>query len=232
MTTLDRRTVWSVRLGTLVLRVLAATWRIQVHGRVPARERASRGEPAVILSLWHGQMLPILLAHRGEPATVLVSEHRDGEIIAQILQTFGFSAARGSTSRGGSRALLALVKLVRDGHDIAITPDGPRGPSRRMAPGVLLIAFRTGSAIVPLVAHAERVWRLRSWDAFEIPKPFARVTVLYGTPRTVSAESAREVADLLPEYEAMMRDAQEECVALHGGGARSQPSPASVASTR
>ena len=213
--TLKWRTRWSIRAGTILLRVLAATWRITVHGRTPARERVARGEGAIVLCLWHGQMLPLLCAHRGEPATVLVSEHRDGEIIAQILYTFGFSAARGSSSRGGSRALLELVQLARAGHDLAITPDGPRGPRRKMAPGVLAIAQRTGAKIIPLVAKVDRVWRLRSWDAFEIPKPFARVTVLYDTPVAVQAASARDAAGQVPQYEAIMEAAEARCAALH-----------------
>jgi len=213
--TLDWRTRWSIRAGTLLLRTLAATWRISVHGRTPARERVARGDGAIVLCLWHGQMLPLLCAHRGEPATALVSEHRDGEIIAQILQTLGFSAARGSTSRGGSRALLELVQLARAGHDLAITPDGPRGPRRKMALGVLLISQRTGAKIIPLVAQVDRAWRLRSWDAFEIPKPFARVTVLYDTPVAVQAASAREAAEQLPQYEAIMEAALARCAELH-----------------
>jgi len=214
-TPLDWRTRTLIWLGTGFLRVVAATWRTTVYGRTPSRERQRRGDPAVILSLWHGQMLPILCAHRGEPCTVLVSEHRDGEIIARILAAFGFSAARGSSSRGGSRALLQLVQLVSAGNDIAITPDGPRGPRQKMAPGVLLIAQRTGSPIVPLVAHADRVWRVRSWDAFEIPKPFARVSVLYDEPIHVKAASAREAAERVPEYEAIMSTAMARCAAHH-----------------
>lgn len=214
---LDRRTRWSIRLGTLVLKTLAATWRIRVVGRTPQQERASRGESAVVLCLWHGQMLPILCAHRGQPCTVLVSEHRDGEIIARILAAFGFSAARGSSTRGGSRALLQLAQLVRDGHDIAITPDGPRGPRRTMAPGALLIAQRTGSPLVPLVAQASSAWRLRSWDAFEIPKPFARVTVLYDAPRTIVADSARDAAAQAEAFGEVMAEALVRCAALHDG---------------
>jgi lysophospholipid acyltransferase (LPLAT)-like uncharacterized protein len=214
---LNRRTRWSIRLGTLVLSALAATWRIRVVGRVPQRERVTRGESAVVLCLWHGQMLPILCAHRGEPCTVLVSEHRDGEIIARILAAFGFSAARGSTSRGGSRALLQLVQRVRDGYDIAITPDGPRGPRRTMAPGALLIAQRSGAPLVPLVAHASSVWRLRTWDAFEIPKPFARVTVLYDAPRIIAADTARDAAGQAASFERVMTEALARCVALHHG---------------
>lgn len=222
---LDWRTRWSIRLGTLLLRALAGTWRIQVHGRTPSASRQAAGESAIILSLWHGQMLPILCAHRGEPCTVLVSEHRDGEIIARILAAFGFSAARGSSSRGGSRALLELVQLVRAGHDIAITPDGPRGPRRSMAPGALLIAQRAGAPIIPLVAHADRKWCLRTWDAFEIPMPFARVTVLYDEPREVQADSAREAAEQAPAFEAMMTHALARCVALHAGDTRNAASP-------
>ncbi len=218
--TLDWRTRWSIRLGTLLVRALAATWRTTIHGRTPARDRQARGEGAIILCLWHGQMLPLLCAHRGEPATVLVSEHRDGEIIARILAAFKFSAARGSSSRGGSRALLELAQLVRAGNDIAITPDGPRGPRRQLAPGVLLIAQRTGAAVIPLVAHADRVWRLRSWDAFEIPKPFARITVLYDTPVNVSAPSARDAAAQTQGYEALMAAAMSRCMALHAERAR------------
>jgi lysophospholipid acyltransferase (LPLAT)-like uncharacterized protein len=212
---LDRRTRWSIRVGTFVLKALAATWRIRVVGRTPQAVRAARGEPAVVLCLWHGQMLPILCAHRGQPCTVLVSEHRDGEIIARILAAFGFSAARGSTTRGGSRALLQLVQRVRDGDDIAITPDGPRGPRRTMAPGALLIAQRTGSPLVPLVAQASSAWRLRSWDAFEIPKPFARVTVLYDEPRPIVADSARDAAAQADAFGAIMAEALARCAVLH-----------------
>lgn len=215
---LDWRTRASISAGTMLLRLLAATWRTTVHGRTRSSERAARGENAIVLCLWHGQMLPILCAHRGEPATVLVSEHRDGEIIARILRAFGFSAVRGSSSRGGSRALLELVQQVRAGNDIAITPDGPRGPRRKMAPGVLLIAQRASARIIPLVAHSSRAWKLRSWDAFEIPKPFARVTVLYDTPVVVNADSARDAAEQVQEYEAVMSAALARCEAIHNAG--------------
>jgi lysophospholipid acyltransferase (LPLAT)-like uncharacterized protein len=113
--------------------------------------------------------------------------------------------------------LLELAQLLRAGHDIAITPDGPRGPRRRMAPGVLLVAHRTGAAIIPLVAQVDRVWRLRSWDAFEIPKPFARITVLYDTPVHVTAASARDAAAQAEAYEAVMDAAMQRCLALHQG---------------
>jgi lysophospholipid acyltransferase (LPLAT)-like uncharacterized protein len=222
----DARTRWLIRVGGWVLRGLARTWRVQVHGRVPWTERQARGEGAVVLMLWHGQMLPILVAHRGQPCRVLVSEHRDGEIIAQVLAAFGFGAVRGSTSRGGTRALLQLARVVQEGHDIAITPDGPRGPSRSVAPGALLIAQRTGAPLVPLVALASRAWRLRSWDAFEIPKPFARVTVLYDTPLHLSAGSAREAAAQGERVASAMAAAMTRCAWWHTGAPTSSRDPA------
>ena len=211
---LDARTRWSIRLGALLLRALASTWRISVHGRRPHRERMRRGEGAVVLSLWHGQMLPILVAHRGEPCRVLVSEHRDGEIITQILASFGFSAERGSSTRGGLRALIGLVQRVRAGDDIAVTPDGPRGPRHSIAPGVALIAQKTNAPIVPLVAHCSRYWQLKSWDAFEIPKPFARVTVLYDQP-VAATDSVESTSAAL---QGAMANALVRCEALARGG--------------
>lgn len=209
LVSLDARTRWSIRLGTMVLRALAATWRISVHGRDPHQARMLRGDGAVILSLWHGQMLPILVAHRGQPCRVLVSEHRDGEIITQILASFGFSAERGSTTRGGLRALIGLVQRVRAGDDIAVTPDGPRGPRHHVAPGVAVIAQKTGAPIVPLVSHSNRRWQLSSWDAFEIPKPFARVTVLYDQPVHATDDVERTV-DILRDAMATARDRCEQ----------------------
>lgn len=195
---LDWRTRVAIVLGGALLRLLGWTWRVQVHGRDALHARAHT-DPRVLYTLWHGQMLPVLYAHR-VPTAVMISEHRDGEIIARIVAMFGASAFRGSSSRGGARALLEGVKLLRTGTDVAITPDGPRGPLHSYAPGALLLAYRAGVAICPIVAHVDRAWRLRSWDRFEIPKPFARVTVLYGTPTFVTASDAREAATHTTEF--------------------------------
>ncbi len=192
----------AIRVGGWLLSCLGRTWRVQVLGREALLARTA-GDARVVLTLWHGQMLPILWVHR-QPTGVLISEHRDGEIIARIVSRFGFFGVRGSTSRGGARALLECVQVLRQGADVAITPDGPRGPRHSFAAGALVVAFRAGASVVPIVAHVDRAWRLRSWDAFEIPKPFARVIVRYGAPRTVRADSVREVAALAPAFAATM----------------------------
>lgn len=190
---LDLRTRIAIRLGTWMLRLLGATWRVRVYGRQALLDR-SASDPRVVVTLWHGQMLPVVWAHR-QPTAVMISEHRDGEIIARIIGQLGFSAIRGSTSRGGARVLLEAVQVLKSGTDVAITPDGPRGPRHSFAPGALLLGFRAGASLIPIVAHVDRKWQLKSWDGFEIPKPFARVTVVYGTPVRMKADSARAVAE-------------------------------------
>jgi lysophospholipid acyltransferase (LPLAT)-like uncharacterized protein len=209
---LNARRRIAIRVGGWLLSCLGRTWRVRVVGREALLTR-SAGDARVVLTLWHGQMLPILWVHR-QPTGVLISEHRDGEIIARIVSRFGFFGVRGSTSRGGARALLECVQVLRQGADIAITPDGPRGPRHSFAAGALVVAFRAGASVVPIVAHVDRAWRLRSWDAFEIPKPFARVTVRYGVPRTVRADSVREVTALAPAYAAAMQQEMAQVALL------------------
>jgi lysophospholipid acyltransferase (LPLAT)-like uncharacterized protein len=157
-----------------------------------AYHAAHAGGRPVVMTLWHGEMLPLLYYHRHRQIAVMVSEHGDGEIIARILSAFGFRLVRGSTSRGAARALISVNRELEAGFDVGITPDGPRGPSHSVAPGALLAAHRSGALILPLAASASAFWRLGSWDGFMIPKPFARVTIGYGEPLMVEAPSSRD----------------------------------------
>jgi lysophospholipid acyltransferase (LPLAT)-like uncharacterized protein len=170
--------------------MIARTWRFRtVNSEGYAAERAARR--SVVMVLWHGEMLPLLYYHRNRGIAVLVSEHGDGEIIARILRDFGFRLIRGSTSRGAARALIAVDRELREGVDVGITPDGPRGPRHSVAPGALLAAHRAGAKLIPLAARASAFWQLGSWDRFMIPKPFARITIAYGDPTPVIADSSR-----------------------------------------
>ena len=189
--------------GASAIRALASTWRYRTVGEdIPAGLR-SRKEP-ILFTLWHGQMLPLLWFHRNQGVAVLVSEHSDGEIIARILEWMGYALIRGSTSRGAGRALIGLTRTLKDGNDVAITPDGPRGPRHKFAPGAVVAANRAGVPIVPAVAHVERCWQLSSWDGFVIPKPFARITIAYGPATRVHAQTPREAADEAPRLEELM----------------------------
>jgi lysophospholipid acyltransferase (LPLAT)-like uncharacterized protein len=208
----------AIALGSWLLHALGATWRVTVHGRQALLDRAPEAA-RVVLVLWHGQMLPLLWAHR-QPTGVMISEHRDGEIIARIVERFGFFGVRGSSSRGGVRALLEGVQVLKRGADMAITPDGPRGPRHSFAPGALVLAHRAGVAVVSLVAHVDRKWQLRSWDGFEIPKPFARITIEYGEPVVLGDADARAVAARTDEFAQRMREAVARVASRAGEPAR------------
>jgi lysophospholipid acyltransferase (LPLAT)-like uncharacterized protein len=150
-----------------------------------------------ILAVWHGSMLPAIWAHRGEGLVALVSEHRDGEIIARIIAGLGYETARGSSTRGGARALLEVMRVLEAGKPVAFTPDGPQGPRHVMHAGLAAAARRSGVPVVLIGMATTRAWRFRSWDQFTLPKPFARVFLGYSDPVSVAndadvnAETAR-----------------------------------------
>jgi lysophospholipid acyltransferase (LPLAT)-like uncharacterized protein len=200
---LEWRSRLTLILGKGAISALARTWRYSVLNEDALRRLRADGRP-FIFSLWHGHLLPLLWHHRGSRVAILISEHRDGELIARTAQWLGYNLIRGSTTRGAERALLSLVRELKSGREVAITPDGPRGPARKFAPGALIAAHRSQAPILPVAASADRAWRLGSWDRFVIPKPFARITVAYGDPTTIASTSAREAANEGPRLEALM----------------------------
>lgn len=195
-------------LGKGFLHILARTWRIRVVNGEHVRDLREAGH-SFIFALWHGQLLPLLWHHREEGVRVLISEHRDGELVARAAQSLGYGLIRGSSTRGAERALISLVRELQEGHEVAITPDGPRGPAATFASGALVAAQRSDSFILPVAASADRAWRLRSWDRFMIPKPFARVTVAYGAPAKVFAKTSRAAAEEVPRFERLLNEAGE-----------------------
>jgi lysophospholipid acyltransferase (LPLAT)-like uncharacterized protein len=190
-------------LGGVVLRLLARTWRVSREGEEELAALRATGEPMVIV-LWHGELLPILWGHRDEGIAVLISTHADGEIIARICESLGCRTVRGSSSRGGVRALLELVRELEHGHEVAITPDGPRGPRRVFAPGAVVAAMRAGAPIIAFGAVVDRAWRLRSWDRFVVPKPFARVRVRYSAAARITATTTRDAENEVPRIAALL----------------------------
>jgi lysophospholipid acyltransferase (LPLAT)-like uncharacterized protein len=197
------RVRWIARVGTALIRLLAMTWRVRVENDAELRAARASGR-RVIFTLWHGELLPLLWHHRGEGIAVVISEHRDGEIIAQIAERLGYATVRGSSSRGASRALIGLVRAIESGLDVAVTPDGPRGPAHVFAPGAAIAAQRTGAPLALIRATASRAWRLKSWDRFLVPKPFAQVRVVYGPLTFVEAPSPREATEQAPRLQAAL----------------------------
>lgn len=192
-------------LGTGALKLLARTWRVRVVN-APALDGLRAANRSFIFSLWHGQLLPLLWHHRNEGVVLLISEHRDGELVARAAESLGYALVRGSTTRGADRALISIIRELQAGREVAITPDGPKGPARKYAPGALIASQRSGVPILPVVAVADRAWSLSSWDRFMIPKPFARVTVAYGNPTNVLAATPRAAAEEASRFEAIMND--------------------------
>ena len=180
-------------LASLLLRLLNLSLRWRTDAVTDARIRALRtpGTSPFILALWHNRLLVLPFAwerymRRIRPrAFVLTSMSQDGEWLARLAARFGFGAARGSARRRGPEALRELVGLLRDGHDVAVTPDGSKGPVYGMKGGLVLLAQLSGARVVPVSVEFSRAWRLRSWDGFFIPKPFARVELRVGEPFAV-----------------------------------------------
>ncbi len=177
--TLAPRTLW----------LYSRTWRYTVV-EPEQRERARvRGE-GVILALWHGRMMLAIPPYRGQDMTILVSGSEDGNLSEALLEGYGYRIIRGSSSRGGARALRAMLGALRAGSTVVVTPDGPRGPRHSMNPGLAWMARATGFAVLPAGFATDRAWRLASWDRYVVPKPFARVVLVYGEPICVGREAS------------------------------------------
>jgi lysophospholipid acyltransferase (LPLAT)-like uncharacterized protein len=172
-------------LARTLIRALTASLRLHEY-LAPGLEARWRAKQPVIYTMWHGQILlmPYLYGRRLRMCA-LTSRSRDGEILARFVQGFGFTVVRGSSSRGGARALLMLARAVREGADIVIIPDGPRGPRHVAQGGAVMLAKMTGIPMIPVACAASSKTVLKSWDAFIIPRPFARVAVLFGAPISV-----------------------------------------------
>jgi lysophospholipid acyltransferase (LPLAT)-like uncharacterized protein len=163
------------RLLDLVLRTARYDLEGGEHVLAPDGQRRQ-----VVYAFWHGRILPLSYFHRGLAVTAMVSRSEDGEYIARILERWGYCTARGSSSRGGPSALREFARHARAGRSLALTPDGPRGPRQTMKLGALVAAQLTGLPILPLSAGTTRAWWIEGWDRFMVPKPFARIRVVYG----------------------------------------------------
>ena len=162
--------------------------------------RAAGHQP--VMGFWHGRILSATYYFRRRGIVVITSENFDGEWIAGIIERFGYGTARGSTSRGGRKALLQLTRDLAAGKPAGFTLDGPRGPARVAQPGALWLSKATGHPVLPFHLEASRSWTLNSWDRTQIPKPFSTVAIAMGEPFQVASdadEGALERARLMLE---------------------------------
>jgi lysophospholipid acyltransferase (LPLAT)-like uncharacterized protein len=186
------RARWLTEFGYHLLQLWARTLRFTVDDRAqvvgqPPNER-------YIGALWHNRLLlfPFVLKRylperRG---AALISTSRDGEILADLVERFGFEVVRGSSSRKGASAIRQLAEVIAHGHDVVITPDGPRGPAYELGQGIVYLAQQSGAAVVPVNLEYSSCWRVKSWDRFILPKPFSKVRVIIGPPHRVASTTS------------------------------------------
>ncbi len=175
-------------IGYRVCAALGATLKWRVEGLQHYDEIVLSGRQP-IMAFWHGRILPATIYFRGRGIVVITSENFDGEWIAGIIERFGYRTARGSTSRGGRRALVQMVRDMEAGKPTGFTIDGPRGPARVAQPGAVWLSKATGNPVLPFHLEASRHWTVNSWDRTQIPKPFATVALVVGPPFVVSPDA-------------------------------------------
>ena len=187
-------------VAATLVRLLGATLRLRVEGVDALVPHWAAARP-LIYCVWHGRilMVPWLNArlrrtHGARTVSVLASRSRDGGLVGGYVSRFGLDVVRGSSSRGGATALRALVTAVQAGRDVALVPDGPRGPRGQLAPGVVALASLTGAPVVPVGFAARPANRLATWDAFLVPAPFARAALVFGAATTIARDADRERA--------------------------------------
>ena len=176
-------------LAPLVFRAWALTLRTEHHGMRAVHE--AKGDGRYVFAIWHDELFSMAAQCRRYPMVTIVSQSSDGEILARVLERLGMVCARGSSSRGGLKALVGAVREMRDnGRQAVITVDGPRGPRHEVKEGVIYLAHKTGARLVPVRAFVSRAHVFtRAWDRFQLPWPFCRVRYEWGEPYAVEVDT-------------------------------------------
>ncbi len=192
-------------LAKIIIKVLAFTMKLEALHEERVMQFWNRDEK-VIVAFWHNRLLLMGYCYHGEGIKTLISQHKDGELIARILKKLGFGSIRGSSTRGGAAAMREMVKAVKS-YDIAITPDGPKGPRYVAQEGVIALARLTGRPIMPLTFGSSRKKVFGSWDSFNLPYPFSRGVFMWGEPIYVKKEDDME--EKRKELEGKLREMTE-----------------------
>ncbi len=198
------------KLTWLIILLFGKTGRIQITNRKFWNELVAHPHGFIIV-VWHGKMLLPIYVHRNLGIVAMVSEHRDGEMIARTIQRLGYDTVRGSSTRGGTKAFRQMLKELKKGRICTILPDGPRGPRHHFKLGAIVIAQRSGAPILPMTFAAKKSVRLKSWDRFMIWLPLSRLQLIYGCPIAIPRNcSAEELEQYRVKVEQTMIE-MEQC---------------------
>jgi len=201
---------WLIAVGFRILQLWALTLRYKIEDRAGVVGKVTAQN--YIASLWHNRLLifPFVLRRffPDRHGAALISASRDGELLADAIKRFDYDVVRGSSSRLGASAILQLSQTLASGRDVVITPDGPRGPVYELGPGIVFLAQKSGASVVPVNIEYSSCWRLKSWDRFILPRPFAKVHVIIGSPLHV------ELSDTPQQFEAERQRLQQAMMAL------------------
>ncbi|MSO55401.1 MAG: DUF374 domain-containing protein [Acidobacteria bacterium] len=200
-------------MGVPVIAALGGTLTWKIEGLEHLQFDAAGRRP--IMAFFHGRVLTAAYFFRHRGIVVMISENFDGEWIARIIERFGYGTSRGSTSRGGQRALLRLKRSMAEGRSAGFAVDGPRGPAGKVQPGAVWLAKLTGNPVVPFHMEASSYWSLNSWDRTQIPRPFSTVALVVGTPIGVAADADEAgIEAKRAEVEMALRELERRAVAL------------------
>ena len=177
--------------GSLITTLMHSTRSELIHGETIESEIIYPRVPAIYV-LWHGRLLPLAFRYRAVRGATLITRNRDGDYVTGVIQKWGYEVIRGSSSRGGAAALRSIVRMVRRGKSVALTPDGPRGPRQKMKLGPLRAAQVAGVPIVPFSAGAVRARYYGRWDRFLVPAPFTWTPVAVGEPYMVNRHATED----------------------------------------
>jgi hypothetical protein len=183
---------WIGFLGAIIIRIWIGTLTYRFRLLGPNLNPETEGlQGHFLYTFWHENILVPCYQYRGRKIEVLISEHADGEMIAQVCKHIGYGTIRGSKTRGGMKAMREMIRIAGHAH-IAVMPDGPRGPRRHIELGLIYLAAKTGMPIVLMGVGHDRPWRLDTWDRFVLPRPFSQSIVIFKGPVHIPRDASRD----------------------------------------
>ena len=201
-----------LRVSSFAINVLLKSVRIKIQNR-EAVEELIAGKKNFVVAFWHGSMMLGWYLHRDVNCAALVSKSKDGDVLANVLEKWNFKVVRGSSHIGGKEALDLMLDLAKQNFSLTITPDGPTGPVHKMKAGAVVTAKKSKIPLLLLGIGIKSKFVLKSWDRFEVPKPFTKITALYSEPMYIDENlSYDDTSRMIEQCEELLNKLQKEAL--------------------